>query len=436
MIVGPSESDKEPSPEVVSGSMSPGQRLHDELTEQTRQAPSGLAKDLEKRLFDEPYRFDFFQAVRILQLLGGRGFVGYTGPPQTEAVRFRAHVSLSFPASSIHDLIRPLSDDQSPVMIQAFLGLTGPSGVLPRHYSELLYRLEKDRSNRNPETHALRDWLDLFNHRLVSLFYRAWEKYRFFIPFERGQYREPDPDLFTGCLYSLAGLGVPSLRNRLHVSVRDASTDGEPGGRVLARIESLALLRYGGLVAQQLRSAAGLQAMLQDYYRLPFKVHQYQGQWLQIEPLQQSRLQDGGNNQLGLTAVIGERVWDIQSKFRLRMGPLDYAQFLDFLPDLTPVPERKSFYLLTQMVRLYVGPALDFEVQLVLKSSQVPECQLEEGLTFGTRLGWNSWLRSNEVRDDPEDAVFEGTEVHWIDAEEIEPGRLRTVSPGGKQVQA
>ena len=226
------------------------------------------------------------------------------------------------------------------------MGLTGPSGVLPRHYTELLYRLEKDRINRNPEKHALRDWLDLFNHRLVSLFYRAWEKYRFFLPFERGQYLRPEPDLFTGCLFSLVGLGFPPLRNRLHVSVRDATADGELAGRALARIENLALLRYGGLLAQQVRSAAGLQAMLQDYFQLPVKVRQYQGQWLRIEPSQQSRLEDGGNNQLGLTTVVGERVWDIQSKFRLRIGPLGYGQFLDFLPDLAPIPERKALFLL------------------------------------------------------------------------------------------
>ena len=425
MSVRTSEPGSEPSPEDVSGGKAVGPGPRGELTERSGPVPPGLAMSLEKRLFDEPYLFDFFQAVRILQHLGGRSLVGYSGPPGAEAVRFRAHVSLSFPASSIHDLIHPLPDSRCPVMIQAFLGLTGPSGVLPRHYSELLYRLEKDRSSRNPEKNALRDWLDLFNHRLVSLFYRAWEKYRFFIPFERGQYRQPEPDLFTGCLYSLVGLGVPSLRNRLHVSVRDATVDGELGGRVLARIENLALLRYGGLLAQQVRSAAGLQAMLQDYFQLPVKVRQYQGQWLRIEPAQQSRLQDGGNNQLGLTTVIGERVWDIQSKFRLRIGPLDYGQFLDFLPDLAPIPKRKSLYLLFHMVKLYVGPALDFDVQLVLKSSEVPECQLEEGLTFGTRLGWNTWLRSEDLRDDPEDAVFEGTEVLWIDSEEIEPEGLQ-----------
>ena len=419
MSVGTSDPGREQVPEVATRGDAADAKAPDELTLRSGPAAPEHVVGLEQRLFEEPYVFDFFQAVRILQRLEGRRLVGYNGPPGAEAVRFRAHVSLSFPASSIHDLIHPLPGDRTPVMVQAFLGLTGPSGILPRHYSEMLYRLEKDRINRNPEKHAFRDWLDLFNHRLVSLFYRAWEKYRFFLPFERGQHQEPEPDLFTACLYSLVGLGFPSLRNRLHVSVREASAGGElGGGRALARIESLALLRYGGLLAQQVRSAAGLQAILQDYFLLPVRVLQYQGQWLRIEPSQQSRLLDTGNSQLGLTTVIGERVWDIQSKFRLRMGPLEYRQFLDFLPDLAPIPQRKALFMLFHMVKIYVGPSLDFDVQLVLKSSEVPECHLAEGLGFGAHLGWNTWLRSEELRDDPEDAVFEGSELLWIDSRE------------------
>ena len=128
----------------------------------------------------------------------------------------------------------------------------------------------------------------------------------------------------------------------------------------------------------------------------------------------QSRLEDDGNNQLGLTTVIGERVWDIQSKFRLRVGALGYQQFLEFLPDRTPIPQRKALYLLFHLVTLYVGPALDFDIQLVLESSEVPDCQLEEEPAFGARLGWNTWIRSEELGHDPDDAVFEGTEVILI----------------------
>ena len=124
-----------------------------------------IAISLARRLFEESYDFDFFQAVRLLQRMEpGRVRVGRGGPPQAEAVRFRARISLSFPPSSIYELRRPTTSLPIPVMVQAFMGLTGPSGVLPRHYTELLYKIERD--VRTPEKHALRDWFDLFNHRL------------------------------------------------------------------------------------------------------------------------------------------------------------------------------------------------------------------------------------------------------------------------------
>jgi type VI secretion system protein ImpH len=375
---------------------------------------------LEERLFAEPFSFDFFQAVRILQQIGGRRRVGYAGPPDAEAVRFQAHLSLSFPASSIHDLVASIPEQSAPRLVQAFMGLTGPSGVLPRHYTDLLYRLERDRSEKNPEKHALRSWFDLFNHRFVSLFYRAWEKYRCFVPYERGESSLADPDLFTCCLYSLVGLGTPSLRNRLRVSIRETVGDEGSRQRVLARVENLSLLRYSGLLANQVRSAAGLQAILQDYFQFPVLVCQYQGHWLQIEPRNRSRLEENGNNQLGMTAVAGERVWDIQSKFRLRLGPLNYDQFLEFLPDLCPLSQRKAFYLLVHIVRLYVGIALDFDAQLVLKKAEVPYCHLEGDPEFGARLGWNTWLCSEPLDRDPDDAVFEGKEVIWLTGNDAE----------------
>ena len=123
-----------------------------------------------------------------------------------------------------------------------------------------------------------------------------------------------------------------------------------------------------------------------------------------------------GNNQLGVTTVLGERVWDTQSKFRVRLGPLRYDQFLDFLPDRSPVPERKAIFLLVHLVRLYVEPTLDFDIQLVLAADEVPECQLTETGGFGARLGWNTWIRTDNFTHDADDAVFEGDEVISLDA--------------------
>jgi len=379
---------------------------------------------LERRLFESPFVFDFFQAVRILQRLDRtRAPVGHAGPPRSEAVRFRAHLSLGFPPSAIHDLIGPAPDRPLPVLVQAFMGLTGPSGVLPRHYTDLLHRIERDRSERNPEKHALRDWLDLFNHRMVSLFYRAWEKYRFHLAYERGDPGGPDPDPFTQCLYCLIGLGLTPLRDRLRVLAKSGGeASSKAGAFPLARIEDLALLHYGGLFARRLRTAVGLEALVGDYFGIAARVEQFHGHWLALEPANQTCLAgEGGNTQLGVNTVVGQRVWDIQSKFRIRLGPLRYREFLEFVPDRTPLAARKSLFLLTQLVRLYVGPTLDFDVQVVLLGSEAPDCQLVAGQEFGARLGWNTWIRSRSFARDLDDAVFGGQEAIWMDVPDRHP---------------
>lgn len=397
-------------------------------------------RTVEELLFEEGYAFDFFQAVRLLEKLdGGRKPVGRVGSPSQEAARFQAHLSLSFPPSQIYELEHPSDALSVPRVTVTFLGLTGPSGVLPRHYTELVLRPQDVRT---PERNAFRAWLDIFNHRLISLFYRAWEKYRFYLPYERGEYAPLEPDAFTRSLFSLVGLGFPALRNRLHISVlghgletgftaeedrlADFERSEQSQQRLLGRVDDLALLYYSGFFAQRRRTAISLAALLEDYFQLPAQVQQFHGQWLQLEAFNQSRLGgEGSNNEMGVSLVAGERVWDVQSKVRLRLGPLRYHQFTEFLPDRTPVPKCKAFFLLVHLARLYLGAEFDFDVQLVLKASEVPWCQLTDGDEGGARLGWNTWIRSGNLDRDAADAVFEGEDVVFVD-DKGETGGLQT----------
>lgn len=363
-------------------------------------------------LFAEPYRFDFFQAVRILEKVYRDRFpVGLDHVPEEEVARFRAHLSMTFPPSTIHDLLPPGENRPAPLMTVTFMGLTGPSGALPTHYTQLLMDLGRD--VRGPERRSLRDWLDLFNHRSISLFYRAWEKYRFPIPFERGEPYRPEPDAFTRSLLSLIGLGTPGLRDRLRViTFRRTEEDWEPKPVPLARIDDLALFYYSGILSQRPPNATNLRILLEDYFGLAVEVQQFRGQWLHIDPAHQTCL--GAHGMLGVNTVAGSKVWDVQSRFRLRVGPLDYQQFEECLPDRDPVRERKTFFLLVQLARQYVGPELDFDVQLVLAARSVPAIQLAEGGGLGPRLGWNTWVISRTPERDVDDPVFEGETVWQV----------------------
>jgi len=367
--------------------------------------PLARRRPLDVALREEPYQFGFFQAVRVLErMFPDRRPVGGDSPPAQEAVRFRALLSMAFPPSQIFDL-QEYEDNRHPAELTvSFIGLTGPMGALPRYYTEML--LERARH----KDHTLRDFLDLFNHRLISLFYRAWEKNRFWTGFERAellgraklardprQHRSyvleerPRVDLFSQCLLDLAGLGIGGLRYR--------STSEQALDRRTA-IHDETLRFYSGLLAQRHRSAISLQGLLADYFRLDVSIEQFSGQWLYLEPENQSCLTEGGNVQMGVNLVVGERFWDMQGKFRIRLGPLDYRQFVDFLPLGT------AFRPLAHLARLYGGKQFDIDVQVVLQAAEVPWCQLTDSAEAGARLGWNTWIRNQEMKHDADDPVF------------------------------
>jgi type VI secretion system protein ImpH len=329
---------------------------------------------LEEVLFHEEFRFDFFQAVHLLELIyPQRQQVGRQAKPSEEAVRFRAHVSLSFPPSAIHDL-EPARDGEGPARLTgAFMGLTGPLGVLPRHYTELM--LERQRGH----DHALRDFFDLFNHRLISLFYRAWEKYRFHVAFERTIKASGEYDPFSLHLFDFIGMGTGGLRGRLEFG-------DEP------------LVFYGGLLGQQPHSASALCNLLSDYFAVPVEVVQFVGQWLKITEENRARLGEA-NNAVGESAVAGSQIWDQQAKFKIRVGPLGFAGFERLLPggDM-----HRPFI---QMTRYVSGQEFDFDIQLVLKAPEVPWCRLGDARA---RLGLSTWLKTAEFEHDADQVVFSG----------------------------
>jgi len=329
-------------------------------------ATQGLTTDppLTQELFDEPYRFGFFQAVRLLErIYTDHEPVGQDADTNREVVRFRTRQTLSFPACEIHELTSdPLQDGAPPEMMVAFMGLTGPVGVLPHQYTELLMDRARYRDT------ALWSFLDIFNHRLISHFYRVWEKYHFPIAYER-----TGEDQFTGYLFDLIGMGTTGLRGRL--SFKDQS-----------------LLFYGGLIAQRPHSATAIGAIVGDYFDVSSNVAQFVGEWLKLGD-NVTRL-GSANSQLGLSTIAGNKVWSDQSKFSVRIGPMNLKKFTTF------VPMGSAFKPLTEIVRLLVGLEFEFNIQLVLERDEVPFCVLGSDQN-GPRLGWTSWLKTlDSVRDD------------------------------------
>lgn len=314
---------------------------------------------------------EFFQAVRLLERAHpDRAPVGGFGDPAEEVARFTVPPSIAFPTSEIQTLA--LEGDAPARMAVNFLGLTGPTGVLPHAYT--LQVAERARARDT----ALRDFLDLFHHRLVSLFYRAWEKYRFTVSHERAR-RDP----LAAHVADLIGFGTPGLQERL--ALRDES-----------------LLFYSGLLASHRRSAIGFEQLVSDYFGVPAVVEQFVGEWYALGIGDQCALDDAvesPSSRLGLGAVVGDEVWDPQAHVRLRLGPLTRAQYDDFLPGGSALAR------LRELVRLYADDQLDVEVQLVLRHDAVPTCRLG-GEDAALPLGWATWLRTAPSPRDADDTVL------------------------------
>lgn len=333
---------------------------------------------VEELLFQRGYDFGFFQAVRLLtQICPHREQVGGEAMPSSELVRFGAHLSMSFPPGAIHRIDRSPYGDERATMTVNFMGLTGPQGVLPAYYTELLIAREAEKDN------ALAAFLDLFNHRLISLFYRAWEKHHFVIGYERAARSGAADDKFTQYLFDLIGMGTPGLRGRL-------------------RIRDQGLLSYAGLIVQRPHSASALGGILRDYFGLPVEIEQFQGRWFPLDETSRSFLRrDGVHNQLGVGAIAGDAVWNQQARFRVQVGPISLDRFLDFLPD------GNAFAELAELTRYFVGLALEFDIQLILRAPEVPWCRLTDEGADAPRLGWLGWLKTQEFREDAHQAVFD-----------------------------
>lgn len=338
------------------------------MATQSRTANPPLAQ----QLFDEPYRFRFFQAVRLLErALADRQPVGQDADANEEVVRFRTRQTFSFPACEIHDLKHDASrDGKPPEMLVSFMGVSGPLGVLPHQYTELL--MERIRYGDT----ALWSFLDIFNHRLISLFYRVWEKYHFPVAYER-----TGEDQFTAYLFDLVGLGTNELRNRF-------------------AFKDQALLFYSGLIAQRPHSATAIEALVGDYFGVLAQVNQFPGEWLRLGDNVTSL--GCANSQLGATTIAGDRVWSDQSKFRLRLGPLTLQEFNRF------VPVGNAYKSLVQIVRFMSGLEFEFDIQLVLRKDEVP-FSIAGAEQNGPRLGWTSWLKTTEFREDDDQVILSGS---------------------------
>lgn len=335
-----------------------------------------LNRALIDRLRSEPHRFALLQAVRLAELnIPDATPLGQGFDPRQEALRLRGTLSQAFPASDV-EAWRDGKDGGQPELVSAFLSLGGAFGPLPPPYSEL--GMERQRSG----DLGIRDFLDVFNHRLLSLFVRAKRAHRPAL-----QSGRPEDTGFAKLLWALLGLGTPGLR---HIR----SSQQTP------RLPGLdhALLACVGLLNQRPISAHAIERTLSYVLATPVKVVPFVGRWLELDEKQTTVLGPMGRNSvLGGNAVVGRRVWDQSAAIRLELGPMTLRQMVPLLPG------SKRHALLREMLNFTLGGQVETEIKMLLPHKQIPVSRLWAKTPARLpRLGWTSWLTTKPRKDSGE----------------------------------
>ena len=326
------------------------------MARHARQAPDSLAPGapavLEAALRDRPFDFEFFEAMRRLECAyPQQPRLGHSTRPAEDPVRLAHAASLEFPARSI-ERFEPGVDGAPGRLHGLFLGLFGSNGPLPLHLTE--HAVDRQRNAKDPTLVA---FADIFHHRMLSLFYRAWADAQPTVQLDR-----PDEDRFRTYVGALIGIATPQLEGR------DALPD---------RYKRF----FAGRLVPQARNAEGLKGFLEHYFEVPVCVLEFVVGWMQLPPDAHLRM-GGGMASMGRNAMLGAQVRGAQQRFRLRIGPLSLNAFNRFLPGGDALVE------LVAAVRLYVGVEKGWDVQLVLKKEVVPTTQLGQA----GRMGFNTWM--------------------------------------------
>jgi type VI secretion system protein ImpH len=289
--------------------------------------------------------YNFFQAVQLLTENQSKNL---------EKLFFKASPSMRFFATDIISL----EEKQKIILTVSFLSIAGPMGLLPLHYTEALLKKLQQKET------SLIDFLDIFHHQAIKLFYLAWKKYRLYL----------DENILNHLLLKLTGF---------------------------SQFEDKKLLFYTQYFANQHRTPEVLSQLLSDYFSIPVKIISLKGEWLEIEDSQKTKLP----STLGVDMSIGTQVYFSNHKFRLQIGPLTLSQFKDFLPSQHSKRE-KLFHL----IRLYIGPILNFDVQFFLYGNEIEPWKLtSENSTYS--LGWNMWLNKKPFPQTVGDLIIKETRI-------------------------
>jgi len=346
------------------------------------------------KLYKEPWRFSFFQAVRLIQNVFNRQGVASSElspvasdvAAKGELVKFSSAATLAYSTSDVLAVKKEATDNLAKTDVQvSFMGLAGISGALPSHYTDFILQRQRAKDT------AMRDFFNLFNHRAISLFYRASEKHHLAYSYEaykvHGKSDTVDP--ITNALLALIGRRVTAIDTASSVRLAENR------------------LFFGGIYAASQCSPVALAALLSEQFNVPIFVEQFIGEWAELHADDRISLGDyqgrtGANNCLGMNAIIGTKVYCVESRFRIIIGSLSRHEFEQMKPG------SEKLHALVKFTRNYIGPNLVFDLKIKLDMGDASCARLSCGNGVGSSLGWDTWL----VNRDEKTRVGRVTEIN------------------------
>ena len=305
----------------------------------------------------EPWNFDFFAVLRQLEREHpAKPRIGDSGARDEELALLGQEPFVEFPASNLSKFER---DARGRIRLYSrFLGMLGPQGALP------LQTTIEAKQWHDARDDAFTKFLDILNHRFISLFFRAWADAR-----PAAQHDRPAGDRFISYTGSAVGIGTPPYRNRDSVS-------------------DLTKLNLAGLLGPAVTSASRIESMIAHVFKVQADVEQHVGSWLPLAPEDRSSLA-GRNAALGQDAMLGAAVYSVMDKFRIRVRTRSLAEFETFLP------AGRNCDKLADLIYFYLGALLEYDVQLFIQESDIRPAAAG---VFG-RLGWTTWMTAGSGGD-------------------------------------
>lgn len=315
----------------------------------------GVAKrrlSLYRALERAPWAHDFYQTLRRVEALHPElPRLGEAGRPADEPVRLGQQADLSFAPANL-DAVKPGPSGRPRLQVR-FLGVWGPQGALPIHLTEFARERELNHGDA-----TLVRFADLFHHRLLLLFYRAWRRAQ-----PTASRDHPDRDRFGTYVGALFGQGAPAWFGRTELTDETKR-------------------HFAGHLGRSVRNADGLADILSDDFGVPVAVETFALRWMDLPISQRSMLGRGDGSTLGAGAVLGRRVPDAQHHYAVHFGPLtleDYERML---------PSGSWHQRLREWIREYSSEEFGVLGTFSVHAAQVPRAVLGAGV----RLGWTTWL--------------------------------------------